>query len=70
LERSGLVTSRKEGRVRTYRLAPEPLAEAERWVQDQRRLWERRLDQLDDHLRHLHHLDDLDDLDDQQEQHP
>jgi DNA-binding transcriptional ArsR family regulator len=50
LERCGLVTSEKHGRVRTFRLAPEPLAEAADWLEEQRRLWERRLDQLDDYL--------------------
>lgn len=50
LERAGLVTSEKRGRVRTYRLAPAPLAGAERWLRDQRTLWERRLDQLDTYL--------------------
>lgn len=50
LERSGLVRSRKSGRVRTYRLAPAPLTGAERWLAAQRRLWECRLDQLDRYL--------------------
>jgi DNA-binding transcriptional ArsR family regulator len=53
LERSGLVRSRKLGRVRTYRLEPEPLKEAESWMAAQRAAWERRLDQLDDYLRDL-----------------
>lgn len=47
LERSGVVRSRKRGRVRTYELAPEPLAAAEGWLAEQRSLWSRRLDQLD-----------------------
>ncbi len=47
LEQSGVVRSRKRGRVRTYELAPEPLAAAEHWLADQRALWTRRLDQLD-----------------------
>jgi len=47
LEESGLVRSRKRGRVRTYQLSPKPLAAAERWLDGQRALWERRLDQLD-----------------------
>ena|SRR4051812_34267352 len=50
LERSGLVRSRKAGRVRTYRLVPEPLVAAERWMAEQRAQWERRLDQLDSYL--------------------
>ena len=50
LEESGLVRSRKVGRVRTYRLVPQPLRVAERWMAQQRALWERRLDQLDAYL--------------------
>ncbi len=53
LERAGLVTSTKQGRVRTYDLAPATLAVADDWLARQRRLWERRLDQLDDLLHTL-----------------
>ncbi|HEY7613141.1 MAG TPA: metalloregulator ArsR/SmtB family transcription factor [Gemmatimonadales bacterium] len=51
LEHSGLVRSTKVGRVRTYRLVPSRLASAEHWLSRQRRLWEQRLDQLDEHLK-------------------
>ena len=47
LENSGLVRSRKAGRVRTYRLAPQAMKPAEHWLVAQRALWERRLDSLD-----------------------
>jgi DNA-binding transcriptional ArsR family regulator len=50
LEKSGLVRSRKVGRVRTYQLAPKRMQMAESWLSQQRILWERRLDQLDDYL--------------------
>ena len=50
LEDSGLVKSRKVGRVRTYRLQPAPLKRADAWLNRQRALWERRLDQLDAEL--------------------
>jgi DNA-binding transcriptional ArsR family regulator len=53
LEECGLVRSRKVGRVRTYRLVPQPLKAAERWMAQQRALWERRLDQLDKYLLEL-----------------
>ena len=53
LEECGLVRSRKVGRVRTYRLVPQPLRVAERWMTQQRALWERRLDQLDSYLLQL-----------------
>lgn len=53
LETSGLVRSHKAGRVRTYELAADQLQLAEDWLGRQRRLWERRLDQLDSYLLHL-----------------
>jgi DNA-binding transcriptional ArsR family regulator len=53
LENCGLVRSTKQGRVRTYALAPQPLKEAENWLAAQRLLWERRLDALDDFLQTL-----------------
>jgi DNA-binding transcriptional ArsR family regulator len=46
LEQSGLVTSRKEGRVRTCRIEPQMLSQAEEWVSARRRMWERSLDRL------------------------
>lgn len=53
LEEAGLVRSEKKGRVRTYRLQPRRLQAAEGWLARQRRLWERRLDQLDAYLLQL-----------------
>ena len=53
LEKAGLVTSQKTGRVRTYTLTPEPLQEAEDWMTNMRTLWERRLDQFDEYVRTL-----------------
>ncbi|MEP0706751.1 metalloregulator ArsR/SmtB family transcription factor [Parvibaculum sp.] len=50
LEKCGLVTSRKQGRSRIYSLEPKPLEAAEKWMTDQRALWETRLDQLDSYL--------------------
>jgi hypothetical protein len=48
-----LVRSRKTGRVRTFQLVPQPLEAAERWMVEQRALWERRLDQLDNYLKDM-----------------
>jgi DNA-binding transcriptional ArsR family regulator len=53
LEDSGLVRSTKRGRVRTYRIVPGRLESAESWLARQRSLWERRLDQLEEHLQTL-----------------
>ena len=46
LEESGLVTSEKQGRVRTCRVAPGMLSEAEHWIAERRRMWEHNLDRL------------------------
>jgi DNA-binding transcriptional ArsR family regulator len=50
LEEARLVSSTKQGRVRTYRLSPDGLAVAETWLSARRTHWESRLDQLDRHL--------------------
>lgn len=46
LEDSGVITSRKVGRVRTCQLNPHGLLQAERWIARRRALWEGRLDRL------------------------
>lgn len=48
LERSGLVSTQKAGRVRTCRLEVEPLDSVQSWIAARRRSWERRLDRLGD----------------------
>ena len=53
LETSNIVLSRKAGRVRRYALAPQALAGAERWMLDQREIWERRLDRMQDYVEGL-----------------
>jgi DNA-binding transcriptional ArsR family regulator len=50
LEASGLVSSAKEGRVRTCRVEPKALRTAEHWLASQRETWERRLDRLEEFL--------------------
>lgn len=47
LEACGLVESTKRGRTRIWTLVPTTLQIAEHWLAHQRRLWTRRLDQLD-----------------------
>jgi len=58
LERFGLVKSQKSGRVRTYRLAPKSLHEAEDWILERRKLWESRLDRLDAYVLTMKENDD------------
>jgi DNA-binding transcriptional ArsR family regulator len=50
LETSGLVRSEKVGRVRTCRIDPAALGSVERWINDRRLAWERRLDRLGEYL--------------------
>jgi DNA-binding transcriptional ArsR family regulator len=50
LQDSGLVRSRKVGRVRTCEVEPAVLGLAEQWISDRRSGWERRLDRLGDFL--------------------
>jgi DNA-binding transcriptional ArsR family regulator len=47
LERAGLVTTEKVGRVRTCRLGLRRLEEEAAWIETYRRLWEARFDELD-----------------------
>jgi DNA-binding transcriptional ArsR family regulator len=61
LEKCGLLRSRKTGRVRTYEIVPQPLKAVEDWITNRRRLWERRLDQLDAYLPTMKENKDADD---------
>ena len=47
LEDTGLVTSRKEGRVRTVTLVPGAFTPVRSWLDEQRAIWEARLDRLE-----------------------
>jgi DNA-binding transcriptional ArsR family regulator len=47
LEQAGLVTTRKQGRVRTCRLGPRRLDEEVAWIESYRQLWSARFDALD-----------------------
>src|SRR4051812_472193 len=47
LEQSGLVMTRKVGRVRTCKLGPQRLEEATAWLEKYRQLWAERFDELD-----------------------
>lgn len=47
LETGGLVESEKHGRVRTCRLTPGAMNDAENWLSEQRAIWEARLDRLE-----------------------
>ena len=53
LEDTGLIGSRKVGRVRTCRLKPKKMSAAEQWMSDQRALWEGRTDRLAAYVENL-----------------
>jgi DNA-binding transcriptional ArsR family regulator len=53
LEDSGLVSTHKQGRVRTAKLAGDVLGQAERWLTDTRTAWEAQADRLETFLAKL-----------------
>lgn len=50
LEESGLIKSKKMGRVRTCQIVPKKLATAETWMKQQRALWQGRSDRLAEYV--------------------
>ncbi|MGQ0698376.1 MAG: ArsR/SmtB family transcription factor [Panacagrimonas sp.] len=54
LERSGLIRSQKQGRIRMCELRPATLRTAETWVAEQRAVWEARSDRLAAYVETLH----------------
>jgi DNA-binding transcriptional ArsR family regulator len=53
LERAGLITRGRRAQWRPCRLEPAHLKDASDWLEEYRRLWEERLDRLDEYLREL-----------------
>ena len=53
LEDRGLVSTQKNGRVRTARLEGNAIAEAEQWLTDRRTEWEAQADRLENFLNKL-----------------
>jgi DNA-binding transcriptional ArsR family regulator len=53
LEEAGLIATAKDGRVRTCALVPEALTPMRTWLDEQRAIWEARLDRLDDYVTQL-----------------
>ena len=53
LRNAGLVRVRPHAQQRVYELQPGPFAELDTWVSSFRRLWEDRLDTLDDYLQEM-----------------
>lgn len=53
LERAGLITRTREAQMRPCRIEVRALKEADGWLEEYRRLWDERLDRLDDYLQTL-----------------
>ena len=53
LEQSGLISSRKTGRVRTCRIEPQVLEATKAWLHDHIAAWERRLDRMERHIEQM-----------------
>lgn len=57
LETSGLVTSKKTGRVRVCTMQPVALDPVEDWIRERKAVWEDRFDRMDAFLTDLHNKD-------------
>jgi len=53
LEASGLVETSKQGRARTVALVPGAFTPVRGWLDEQRAIWEGRLDRMDDYVTRL-----------------
>jgi DNA-binding transcriptional ArsR family regulator len=53
LEEAGLIATSKDGRVRSCAIVPEAMAPVRTWLDEQRALWDSRLDRLDDYVMNL-----------------
>jgi DNA-binding transcriptional ArsR family regulator len=60
LEKSGLVTTQKLGRVRTCKLGPRRLEEETAWLESYRQLWDARFDELDQVVEELKRKEKVD----------
>jgi DNA-binding transcriptional ArsR family regulator len=50
LREAGLVEARIDAQRRVYRIRPEPLRAIDAWLEPYRRMWDSRLDDLEQHL--------------------
>jgi DNA-binding transcriptional ArsR family regulator len=53
LEQAGLITRGREAQWRPCKIEPQALRGVDEWLEHYRRLWEERLDRLDDYLKAL-----------------
>ena len=57
LEKAGLVTRRKDGRVHSLALEAKPMQEAQAWIDRYRTFWETNLDGFESYLKQLQQKD-------------
>tara|TARA_R110002124_G_scaffold32223_15_gene108590 strand:- start:461 stop:793 length:333 start_codon:yes stop_codon:yes gene_type:complete len=50
LERAGLIARGREAQTRPARIAPDAMKDVEDWLEEQRVIWDARLDRLEDYL--------------------
>jgi len=60
LEKAGLVTTKKVGRVRTCKLGLRRLEEEAAWIESYRQLWAARFDELDEVVEELKRKEKID----------
>lgn len=53
LEESGLISSEKNGRVRTCRIEPDALRATEGWIHQHIAVWQGRLDRMEAHIERM-----------------
>lgn len=58
LERGGLISRTRRGQFRPCHLEADVLDAATSWIEDNRRVWAERFDQLDEHLRDIQQTQD------------
>jgi len=50
LERAGMLTQQRDGRIRHCRLDPKPIGDAAQWIEHHRQFWNHQLDSLADFM--------------------
>lgn len=53
LEKAGLVVKNREAQYRPCQIRPEPLREANDWIEEYKKMWEESLDRLDLYLKSI-----------------
>jgi DNA-binding transcriptional ArsR family regulator len=53
LEKAGLVSRRRRGRVHSLKLEAKPMQQAQAWIEEYRKFWEESFDRLDEYLKQL-----------------